>query len=160
LSVCTFFLPLCCLSFDLRILISSLVSANSSYCYIMERTSCISMRCHHDDDVRFVLEQYDKLYSYSSISRKHQSVGRHFGPLGHIILIPSQPVCALNPYCVLSRETTNTNVCLTRPDSTIYRSRGESMRTITHPLHVLFHFCVYSLYHIFTMYCMAIVVVW
>jgi hypothetical protein len=30
---------------------------------------------------------------------KQQSVGRHDAPLGHIILISSQPVSALTPYC-------------------------------------------------------------
>ena len=33
LSFCTFFLPLCCLSFDIRIPIAPLVSSNSSYFY-------------------------------------------------------------------------------------------------------------------------------
>jgi hypothetical protein len=42
---------------------------------------------------------------YSANSLKQQSEGRHVAPLGHIILIPSQPVCALSPYCcVLSGE--------------------------------------------------------
>ena len=35
----------------------------------------------HDDDVHFVLDQ--------------QSAGRHVDPLGHIILIPSQPIFVL-----------------------------------------------------------------
>jgi hypothetical protein len=49
--------------------------------------------------------------------------------MGHIILIPSQPVFALSPkWCVLSGETTNTNCIvfgLTRPglEPTIYRTR-------------------------------------
>jgi hypothetical protein len=33
----------------------------------------------------------------SANSLKQQSVDRHFVPLGHIILIPSQPVFALSP---------------------------------------------------------------
>jgi hypothetical protein len=47
-------------------------------------------------------------------------------PLGHIILIPSQPVFALSPYCcVISGEASNTNFIvfgLTRPglEPTIY----------------------------------------
>ena len=59
------------------------------------------------------------------------AVGKYVAPLGHIILIPSQPVFALSPYCcVLSGEATNTNFivfCLTRPQfvPTIYRTRGE-----------------------------------
>jgi hypothetical protein len=42
---------------------------------------------------------------YSANSLKEQSLGRHVTPLGHIILIPSQPVFALTPEsCVLSGE--------------------------------------------------------
>ena len=59
------------------------------------------------------------------------NTGRHVAPLGHIILVPSQPVFALSPKsCVLSGEATNTNFivfCLNRPglEPTIYRTRGE-----------------------------------
>ena len=36
--------------------------------------------------------------------------GKHVVPLGHIILIPSQPVFALTPKCyVISGEAVNTN---------------------------------------------------
>ena len=51
--------------------------------------------------------------------------------LGHIILIPSQPVFALSPKCcMLSGEATNTNFIifgLARPglETTIYRTQGE-----------------------------------
>jgi hypothetical protein len=51
--------------------------------------------------------------------------------LSLILLILSQPVFALSPYCcVLNGEATNTNFIvfgLTRPrlEPTIYRSRGE-----------------------------------
>ena len=71
------------------------------------------------------------MHFYSASSLKQQSAGRHVAPLGHIILIPSQPVFALSPYCcVLSGEATNTNFIifgLTRPglEPTIYRTRGE-----------------------------------
>jgi hypothetical protein len=34
------------------------------------------------------------LYFYSANSLKQQFTGRHVAPLGHIILIPSQPVFA------------------------------------------------------------------
>jgi hypothetical protein len=34
---------------------------------------------------------------YSANSLKQQSANRHVAPLGHIILIPSQPVFALSP---------------------------------------------------------------
>jgi hypothetical protein len=50
-----------------------------------------------DDEVRFVLEQNAELDFYIASSLKKQSAGRHVAPLGHIILIPSQPVCALSP---------------------------------------------------------------
>jgi hypothetical protein len=56
-----------------------------------------------DDDARFVLDQHAELDFYSSSSPK-QSVGRHVAPLGHIILIPSQPVFALSSYCCILRS--------------------------------------------------------
>ena len=41
---------------------------------------------------------------------KQQSAERHVTPLGHIIVIPSQPVFALTPECcVFSGETAITN---------------------------------------------------
>jgi hypothetical protein len=46
-----------------------------------------------DDDVRFVLDQHAELDFYSASSLKQQFAGRYVAPLGHIILIPSQPVC-------------------------------------------------------------------
>jgi hypothetical protein len=49
------------------------------------------------DEVRFVLDQHAELDFYSAISLKQQSMGRHVAPLGHIILIPRQPVFALSP---------------------------------------------------------------
>ena len=50
-----------------------------------------------DDEVRFVLDQHAELDFYSASSLKQQSAGRHVAPLGHIIMIPSQPVFALSP---------------------------------------------------------------
>ena len=50
-----------------------------------------------DDEVCFVLDQHAELDFYSASSLKQQSAGRHVAPLGHIILIPSQPVVALSP---------------------------------------------------------------
>ena len=50
-----------------------------------------------DDEVCFVLDQHAELDFYSASSLKQQSAGRHVAPLGHIILIPSQPVFALSP---------------------------------------------------------------
>jgi hypothetical protein len=50
-----------------------------------------------DDEVRFVLDQYAEFDFYSASSLKQQSAGKHVAPLGHIILIPSQPVFAFSP---------------------------------------------------------------
>jgi hypothetical protein len=50
-------------------------------------------------EVRFVLGQNAELDFYSASSLKQQSAGRHVAPVGHIILIPSQPVFALSPKC-------------------------------------------------------------
>jgi hypothetical protein len=74
---------------------------------------------------------------YSDSSLKQQSAERHVALLGHIILIPSQPVFALSPQCcVLGGEATNTNLIffgLTRPglERTIYRTRGEHANNYT-----------------------------
>jgi hypothetical protein len=51
----------------------------------------------NDGDVRFVLDQHAELDFFSASTLKQQSAGRHIAPLGHIILIPSQPVYALTP---------------------------------------------------------------
>jgi hypothetical protein len=69
------------------------------------------------------------------------SLGRHVAPLGHIILILSQPVFALTPYCcVLSGEAANTNFIVfgltrTRLEPTIYRTRGKHTVVIVHKLY-------------------------
>ena len=47
--------------------------------------------------VHFVLDQHAELDFYSFSSLKQQSADRLIAPLGHIILIPSQPVFALSP---------------------------------------------------------------
>jgi len=44
-----------------------------------------------------VLDQYAELDLDSASSLKQQSAGRHVAPLGHIILISSQPVFVLSP---------------------------------------------------------------
>ena len=63
-----------------------------------------------NEEVRFVLDHHAELDFYSDTSLIQQSAGRHVAPLGHIILILSQPVYAVSPqYCVLSGEATNTN---------------------------------------------------
>jgi hypothetical protein len=64
-----------------------------------------------------------------------QSVDRHVAPVGHIILIPGQPVCVFSPYCCgLSQETTRFFFIvfgLTRPglEPTIYHTWGEHYTT-------------------------------
>ena len=50
-----------------------------------------------DDEIRFALDQHVALDFYSASSLKQQSAGRYVAPLGHIILIPSQPIFALTP---------------------------------------------------------------
>ena len=49
------------------------------------------------DEVRFILEEHAELDFYSASSLKQQSAGIHVALLGHIILIPKQPVFALSP---------------------------------------------------------------
>ena len=43
------------------------------------------------------LAQYTYLDFYSASSLKQQFADRHVAPLGHIILIPSQPIFDLSP---------------------------------------------------------------
>jgi hypothetical protein len=50
-----------------------------------------------DDEVRLVLAQHAELYFYNARSLKQQSASRHVTSLGHIILIPIQPIFALSP---------------------------------------------------------------
>jgi hypothetical protein len=59
-----------------------------------------------DDEVRFVLDQHAELNFHSASSLKQQSAGRHVAPLGHIILIPSEPVFALllNAACLAEKQ--------------------------------------------------------
>ena len=91
----------------------------------------VNFQWDDDDDVRFVQDQHAELDFYSASSLKQHSTGRHVAPLGHVIMILSQPVFSLSPECcVLSGEATNTNFIVfgsTRPglEPTIYRTRGE-----------------------------------
>jgi hypothetical protein len=48
------------------------------------------------DEVRFFLDQRAELDFHSASLLKEQSAGWHVAPLGHIILIPSQPVFVLS----------------------------------------------------------------
>jgi hypothetical protein len=71
---------------------------------------------------------------YSASSLKQQSVDRHSPPLGHIILIPNQPVFALSPYCcMLSGEATNSNFIVfgftwSELKLTIYHTRSDAVK--------------------------------
>jgi len=65
------------------------------FSYSMVRTKSILNEV--DEEFRFVLDQQPELDLYSASSLKLQSADRHGAPLGHIILIPSQPVFALSP---------------------------------------------------------------
>jgi hypothetical protein len=64
------------------------------------------------DDVPFVLTRPTHFIGfYSASSLKQQFSDRHVASLGHITLIPRQPVFTLSPYCIVLREeATNTNV--------------------------------------------------
>jgi hypothetical protein len=68
---------------------------------------------------------------------KQQIADKHVDPHGLTILIPSQPVFALSPYCsVASGEAINTNFVvfgLTRPGlgPEIYSTRGEHANNYT-----------------------------
>ena len=50
----------------------------------------------NDDEVCFVLGQHALLNSNSTSSLKQQTAGRHVALLGHILLIPNQPVFAIS----------------------------------------------------------------
>ena len=62
-----------------------------------QQFSAISWREQVNDEIRFDLDQHAELDFYSASSLKQQSADRHVAPLGHIILIPSQPVFAISP---------------------------------------------------------------
>ena len=52
---------------------------------------------HHPITAIIYIYIHAELDFYSASSLKQQSTARHVAPLGHIILIPSQPVFALPP---------------------------------------------------------------
>jgi hypothetical protein len=66
-----------------------LFNANSAICQLY----------HGENKLIFniVLDQHAELDFYSALALKQQSSDRHVATLGHIILIPSQPVFTLAP---------------------------------------------------------------
>ena len=78
---------------SLRVSDCCLTPIQQFFSYSMARTSFQ----RDDDEVRFVLDQHAELDFYSASSLKQHSEDSHVAPLGHIILIPSQPVFALSP---------------------------------------------------------------
>jgi hypothetical protein len=58
----------------------------------------------NDDEARFVLDQHALLGFYCASLLQQQSEDRHVAPLGHIILIPSQPVLLLNVVCLGEKQ--------------------------------------------------------
>ena len=123
----------CSISANTKVLIiwvskQVLFNANSATVYHGENMLIFNHQWD-DDEVRFVLNQQAELDFYSASPLKQQSTD--VTPVGHIILIPSQPVFALSPSCcVLSGEATNTNFIvfgLTLPglESTSCHTRGE-----------------------------------
>jgi len=78
---------------------------------IFNANSAIFQLCHGKNklifnEVRFVLDEHAQLNLYNASSLKQQSADRHVAPLGHIILIPSQPVFVLplNDVCLAEKQ--------------------------------------------------------
>ena len=88
-------------------------------------------------------------FFYSASSLKLQSADRHVAPLGHIILILSQPAFALSPWCcVPSGEVTNTyfivfGLTRSRLEPTIYRTWGEHANHYTTNAVIIFSYIPY-----------------
>jgi hypothetical protein len=77
------------------------------FSYIMAKTSYIQW---DDHDVRFVLDQHNELDFHSANSLQQQSNDRHVAPLGHIILILSQPIFRIHgkgDHSVVDEQSTN-----------------------------------------------------
>jgi hypothetical protein len=107
----------------------SLTPIQQFFSYIMARISSFSMRWWWGPLCTWPTRWIELLYRASTL--KQQSANRHVAPLGHIILIPNQPVFSLSPYCcALSGESITTNCIFfgfTRPgfEPTIYCTPGE-----------------------------------
>ena len=68
--------------------------------WLLFNTNSAIFQLYHGENkliFRFVLDQHAELDFYSASSLKQQSADRHVAPLGHIILLPNQPVFALSP---------------------------------------------------------------
>ena len=93
----------------------------------------------NDDEVYSVLDQHADLDLYSANTQKQQTTNRHVVPLGHFIMIPTQPILAITPlYCVLSGEAATTNIIvfgLIRPgvESQVYIPWGYTRLIIAPP---------------------------
>jgi hypothetical protein len=80
--------------------------ANSAIFQLYHNENKLTLK-KNDDEVSFALDQHAELDFYSASSPKQQSAGRHVAPLGHIILIPSQPIFALfllNAACLAEKQ--------------------------------------------------------
>jgi hypothetical protein len=105
----------------------------------------VNFQC--SDEVRFVLDQHARNFIVLDHFLKQRSTDRHVASVGHIILIPSQPVFALSPkFCAFFGEATDTNFvvfCLTRSglEPTIYRTRDEHANHYTIDAVFGFIFC-------------------
>ena len=83
---------------------------------------------------------------YSGSSLKQQSTGRHVSPLAHIILIPSQSVFDIFPYCCVLRSEAANNLFIVfginrlglKP--TIYRTGNEQANHYTTGVLFICHF--------------------
>ena len=71
-------------------------NVNSAFFPAISERELVNFQWDDDDEVRFVLDQHAELDFYSASSLTQQFAGRHVASLGHIILIPSQPVFALS----------------------------------------------------------------
>jgi hypothetical protein len=90
-----------------------------------------NFQLYHGENKLIFNEMMMRFALFQTNTLKQQFEGRHVAPLRHIILIPSQPVFVLSPYCsVLSGEATHINSIvfgLIRPglEPTIYHTRGK-----------------------------------
>ena len=93
-----------------------------------------------EDDGHFVVDKQPHLDFYSASLQKQQFVGRHVAPIGHNILIRSQPVFVFTPSCcMLSVDATNTNFIVFSftqlgLEPTSYYPQGEHANHITPPM--------------------------